>query len=148
MKKIFPKFSDAITYAKSLTDKEDYGLQYVDHEGQYYDSRSKKSVYGRVAVDHVETYLRKPIESRKKMYIVYRYYDYRKENYLEVHCAFDNKKEALKFASKLSDGKDSEPIYVFHSGEFFDQRAKDGYYGRIAVDPVSVRTKSSKKKKS
>ncbi|RHZ47129.1 hypothetical protein Glove_590g22 [Diversispora epigaea] len=74
MKKIFPKRNDTITYAKSLADEdEDYDVQYVHHGGQHYDSQVKDSVYSRVAVDHVKTHLKKPIESRKGMYIVYYY---------------------------------------------------------------------------
>ncbi|RHZ52709.1 hypothetical protein Glove_458g6 [Diversispora epigaea] len=139
MKMIFPKLSGALTYAKSLTDEgEDCGVQYVDHEGQHYDSHAKENAYGRVAVDDVKAYLENPIESRKEMYIVYFYYDYHKENYVKVHGAFDNKTKALEFASKLSDGEDSEPDYVSHYGKLFDQKANDGAYERIAVDLVSV----------
>ncbi|RHZ54760.1 hypothetical protein Glove_423g73 [Diversispora epigaea] len=147
MKKIFPKLSDAITYAKSLTDKgEDRGVQFICHEGKHYDSHAKNSVYGRVAVDHVETYLKKPIESRKKMYIVYHYHNYRSESCAELHCAFDKKKKALEFASKLSDEEDNEPVYIFCRGNYFDRSAVNKY-GRIAVDSISVgKIKSSEKK--
>jgi hypothetical protein len=72
------------------------------------------------------------------MYIVYYYYDYRKENYIKVYGVFDIMEKALEFAEELGDGEDSEPEYVCHEGELFDQREKDGCSGRIAMGSVSV----------
>ncbi|CAG8469482.1 8349_t:CDS:2 [Diversispora eburnea] len=107
MKKIFPKLLDAITCATSLTDESE-------------DRDTSEKTY---RID-------------KKMYIVYYYLDLEKGG-VGLHHAFDSKTKALKFASELSEGKDSEVQYACHSGEFFDQRAKNRTYKRIAVDPVS-----------
>ncbi|CAB4391735.1 unnamed protein product [Rhizophagus irregularis] len=59
------------------------------------------------------------------MYIVYAYWDYRKENSVIFHAAFDNEVEALEFAEELGDGKESEGEYACQSGMLFDQHEKD-----------------------
>ncbi|CAB4434274.1 unnamed protein product [Rhizophagus irregularis] len=71
------------------------------------------------------------------MYIVYAYWDYRKENSVIFHAAFDNEVKALEFAEELGDGKESEGEYACQSGMLFDQHEKDQEsLWKIAVDYV------------
>lgn len=110
----------------------------VCHEGQYFDSKGSDSYYGRIAVDYVEAYLDEPIKPGKEMYIVYYCHDYRKENFIKLYATFDDMDKAIEFAREHTNGKDSEAEYACHNGEYFDQKDKDGGYGRIAVDGVYV----------
>ncbi|GET04272.1 hypothetical protein RCL_jg24596.t1 [Rhizophagus clarus] len=86
MRYIFAEEEDA----RDLSDEEnDPGVQYqyVCHEEKYYDSLSADEC-----------------EPDTLMYIVYGYWDYRKENSVIFHAAFDDEEEALKFAEEFGDG--------------------------------------------
>jgi hypothetical protein len=47
-------------------------------------------------VDNVITYLHHDIEECALMYIVYAYFDYRKENSVIFHATFDDEEEAIE----------------------------------------------------
>ncbi|RGB44123.1 hypothetical protein C1646_660785 [Rhizophagus diaphanus] len=130
MHHIFAEEEDAINFARDLSyEKNDPGVQYINHEGKWYDSLAADGV-GRIAVDNIITYLHHDIEEYEPGTII---------NSVIFHAAFDNEVEALEFAEELGDGKESEGEYACQSGMLFDQHEKDQEsLWRIAMDYVTV----------
>ncbi|KAG0357885.1 hypothetical protein BG005_003000 [Podila minutissima] len=73
-----------------------------------------------------------------KLYVVYMYWDYKKENQFKIHRVYKNLDEAIKYAESICEkGESYREQYVNHRGLLFDSKEKDSRYGRIAIDEAS-----------
>jgi hypothetical protein len=70
------------------------------------------------------------------MYVVYMYWDYRKEFRVEILKVFKKLDSAIEYAESIciSKEQDSGVEYACHQGEYFDRKRENSNYGRIAID--------------
>lgn len=73
----------------------------------------------------------------EKLYVVYQYWDYRKETSTKILRVYKNLDSAKKYAESICINKDEdsgiEYADRYGGGKYFDRKEKDSNYGRIGV---------------
>jgi hypothetical protein len=119
---------------------------HVFHRGAVLDIKQQGFENWRIAIEPVQTEFQRPlvIDEQRVLFIVYTYVDDVKRFDFELRKLFDDKTAAFAFAESLATDLNMPAVRksVKHTGEIFDDCARDLPRMRVAIDPINFRRKS------
>ena len=81
-----------------------------------------------------------------RVYVVYMYWDYRKDFSIELHGTYKNLEDAIAYAETICVGEGSEDdtrneYTTAPQGCVFDRKMANSNYGRIAIEATAYHAK-------